>query len=384
MGLLDGHPGRQSSRPSGRRSSQRGSRPSGRQSGRQAGRQNSRQDGRQRGRRSGRLQVLAVAAVAATLAAGCGGAYSSSSAAAPVITGNALTATSGSGCGRAAAAGSVVYDLLSGGQLRLVIVHVPAHYTGKAAMPLVLNLHGSESDAHAQEVFSGMDVTSDADGFIVAYPQALISADNGYDWNIPGVPLLGGQYPPAGAADDVAFLTGLVRDIAARYCVDLRRVYATGMSGGARMASQLACDASQTFAAAAPVSGLRFPSPCPAVRPVPVIAFHGTADPVDPFAGHGQAYWTYPVPQAAARWAARDGCPASARTVAGHGYTLTDYAGCRAGTAVELYALDGEGHEWPGGPAMPAVITKALGPQTGAVNANAAMWEFFQAHPLPA
>ena len=110
-------------------------------------------------------------------------------------------------------------------------------------MPLVLNLHGSESTAQAQEVFSGMDATSDADGFIVAYPQALIPAGSGYDWNIPGVPLLGGQYPPANAANDVTFLTGLVSVLAAKYCVDTSRVYATGMSGGGRMASQLACDA---------------------------------------------------------------------------------------------------------------------------------------------
>ena len=82
-------------------------------------------------------------------------------------------------------------------------------------MPLVLNLHGSESAAQGQELFTGMDATSDADGFIVAYPQALIPAGSGYDWNIPGVPLLGGQYPPANAANDVTFLTGLVSVLAA-------------------------------------------------------------------------------------------------------------------------------------------------------------------------
>ena len=127
-----------------------------------------------------------------------------------------------------------MYSLQSGGHTREVIVHVPAHYTGKAQVPLVLNLHGSESTAQGQELFTGMDATSDADGFIVAYPQALIPAGSGYDWNIPGVPLLGGQNPPANAANDVTFLTGLVRSLAAKYCVDTRQVYATGMSGGGR------------------------------------------------------------------------------------------------------------------------------------------------------
>ncbi|WP_300605672.1 PHB depolymerase family esterase [Trebonia sp.] len=336
-------------------------------------------------RRRPPVPALVVAVALTALISGCGGARHQSGAQ-PAAAGTLAAATgTTSGCGQKAAPGSVRYAVRAGGRSRLVIVHVPTGYTGSAPVALVLNLQGSQSTASAQEVFSGMDATSDADGFIVAYPQALIPDGTGYDWNVPGEPLVSGRYPPAGSADDVTFLTGLVRDLQARYCIDARRVYATGMSGGARMASQLACDASQVFAAVAPVAGLRSPSPCPAARPVPVIAFHGTADPVDPFTGHGLPYWTYSVPDAARMWAARDGCQsASPRTVTGAGYTLTQYAGCGGGAAVELYAIDGEGHEWPGGPAMPRAITAALGPQSDAIDANAVMWAFFQAHPLPA
>ena len=39
-----------------------------------------------------------------------------------------------------------------------------------------------------------------------------------------------------------------------------------------------------------------------------MISFHGTADPVDPYNGNGQAYWTYSVPVAAQRWAAHNRC----------------------------------------------------------------------------
>ena len=110
------------------------------------------------------------------------------------------------------------------------------------------------------------------------------------------------------APDDVSFLEQLVTVLEQKYCVDSHRVYATGFSGGARIASQLACDASTTFAAVGPVSGLRFPSPCPSTRPVPVISLHGTSDPVDPYLGNGQKYWTYSVPVAAQRWATHNGC----------------------------------------------------------------------------
>jgi polyhydroxybutyrate depolymerase len=62
--------------------------------------------------------------------------------------------------------------------------------------------------------------------------------------------------------------------------------------------------------------------------------------------------------------------------------TVTVYASCRSGAAVELYSISGEGHEWSGGPTLPAVFTRVLGPQSSAVDANAVMWRFFAGHPL--
>jgi polyhydroxybutyrate depolymerase len=227
-----------------------------------------------------------------------------------------------------------------------------------------------------------MDATADADGFLVAYPQAAIGSGTGFDWNVPHEPLLGGKAVPSGAADDVAFLTSLVRTLSSRYCVNRDQVDVTGFSGGARMASELGCDAPATFAAIAPVSGVRYPSPCPTRRAVPVIAFHGDADPVDPYAGSGQAYWTYSVPVAAQRWAAHDACASTpAVSTPAEGAQLRAYSACRAGTAVELYTVGGEGHEWPGGPRLPKRITGVLGPQSSAIDANALMWAFFSTHP---
>ena len=99
------------------------------------------------------------------------------------------------------------------------------------------------------------------------YPQAIIPSGAGFVWNIPGVPLIGGSSVPAGAANDETYLEAVVSTMESRACVDIKRVYATGFSGGARMSSQLACDAATTFAAVAPVSGLRLPTPCPRHAP---------------------------------------------------------------------------------------------------------------------
>jgi polyhydroxybutyrate depolymerase len=294
------------------------------------------------------------------------------------------TTTDSTGCGLGAVAGSHSITMKIAGHQRTFIVHVPTGYSATTAVALVLNLHGSGSTALAQESFSGMDATSNEQTFIVAYPQGLIVSGTGFDWNVPGVPLIGGAYPPKDSANDITFLVDLVGHLESTYCVNRTEVYATGMSGGGRMASQLACDASDVFAAVAPVAGLRRPTPCPTTRPVPVIAFHGIADPIDPYKGNGQAYWTYSVQEAASMWADQDGCDVNSTTRLHKHYTLTTYAKCKSGAQVELYSLKGEGHEWPGGPTMSPLITDVLGPQSNAVNANDVMWSFFVAHPLTA
>jgi polyhydroxybutyrate depolymerase len=61
---------------------------------------------------------------------------------------------------------------------------------------------------------------------------------------------------------------------------------------------------------------------------------------------------------------------------------LSGFTSCAAGASVDLYSIAGEGHEWPGSPPLPSAITRVLGPQSSAINANATMWSFFVAHPL--
>jgi len=41
------------------------------------------------------------------------------------------------------------------------------------------------------------------------------------------------------------------------------------------------------------------------------------------------------------------------------------------------YAIEGRGHAWPGGPALPL-----LGDSVSNINASEALWEFFRQHPL--
>ena len=294
----------------------------------------------------------------------------------------ASAASAPSGCGTSTP-GTTTLSLSVNGATRVVYVHIPLFTGDKTAEPLVLNLHGSGATAVDQSEFSGMNFVSDADNFIVAYPQGLIPDGPGYDWNVPNEPLTGGRSVPANSANDVKFLTQLVTILEGKYCVNPKMVYATGFSGGARMVSQLACDDSKIFAAVAPVSGLRRPTPCPTKRAVPIIAFHGSSDAVDPFNGNGESYWTYSVPTAAKDWAKQDKCSSKVSTSSpATSVTLFAYSGCKGRAAVELYEVSGEGHEWPGGPTMPASLVAELGPQSSAISADKVMWAFFKSHPL--
>ena len=318
---------------------------------------------------------FAAGIVAMLLVTGCSSGGSSSSGSSTTASSGVSTASSSgtsrsAGCSRAASSGSVMLTVLQGSRRRATIVHVPTGYHVGTPVALVLNLHGSGSSAAGQEAFTGMDATADRDGFIVVYPQGAIRTSTGYDWNVPGVPLLGGKAVPKGAADDVAFLSRLITVLEQHYCINPHDVDATGFSVGARMTTA-------SSAATSPIGWPRSrrsvacasPRPAWAQRAVPVVAFHGTADPVDPYGGNGQAYWTYSVSEAAHRWAQHDGClTPPATTTPAPTVQRTTYTPCSTTGVVELYTLQGAGHTWPGGPPVSKQLRRLLGPASNAID----------------
>ena len=121
---------------------------------------------------------------------------------------------------------------------------------------------------------------------------------------------------------------------------------------------------------------------CPTTRAVPVISFHGSADPVDPFAGHGQKYWTYSVTTAAKDWSSQDHCTSTPRSTAGERRQVDDVLAVvqttRKSSSTRSSAKD------TSGPVDHVAAGAHRGPWA-AVDArqlpNALMWAFFQARP---
>jgi polyhydroxybutyrate depolymerase len=274
---------------------------------------------------------------------------------------------------------------------------------GHGELPLVFDLHGSGGNGRQQALHSGLSAQADRHGFILANTNGGIAdsdspADKFY-WHVPGVPLFDNLQMPANAADDVQFFRDAIPQLGLRVCIDLRRIYVAGFSGGGRMASALACELSDRIAAIAPVAGLRAGVPsagdfkvpdtstCQPHRAISIMTFHGVRDPTNRFDGDGTPRWGYGVPVALERWRRLNGCRGdpSAQEVSAHVTTVT-YLGCRDGAELLLYRTDapiehGGGHIWPHPGTAEQAFAAAL-EQVDQLDASALIWEFFARHHL--
>ena len=272
------------------------------------------------------------------------------------------------GCGQAPPelapaepSGDVPLSLTVGGVERTYRLAVPAGYDPSVAAPVVLALHGAGSNAVQQSIYSRLPERGAVRGYVVITPDAI-----------------GGTWEGSGSGADDEFLTTLLDTIGERYCVDLDRVSATGISLGSWEATIVACTHPERFAAIALVAEEVAPQGCA----LPVVAFHGTADPVVPYgagadpgvtviANNGLPGVEINMPQ----WATNAGCssePTVTRLEPDVAHWV--YPGCPAGHAVEFYSIEHGGHTWPG-------ATIEIGPTTGTIDATEIILDWFDAHP---
>jgi polyhydroxybutyrate depolymerase len=258
-------------------------------------------------------------------------------------------------CNLPRASGVQQRQFISGGRERSYRLFVPAAYDGRTPLPIVLDLHGSGGTSAGQARNSGFEDVAARERFIVASLQA-----DGGRWNVP---------VRENRPDDVAYVGDVIDDVEAQVCTDRTRVYATGFSGGARMSSLLGCMLNGRIAAIAPVSGLRWPAPCKG-RTIPVLTFHGLADPQNPYDGKAEGRgdeWLESVPDALAGWATYDGCDPKVILEAPAGPLSTmRYTGCRDGVDVRMIRIDGLGHTWT----------------RKEIDTTEVMWQFFQRNHL--
>jgi polyhydroxybutyrate depolymerase len=284
-------------------------------------------------------------------------------------------------------------------------LHVPPAAASGKPLPLVLNLAGATQNGLLEELQTGTDASADSNGYLVAYPDGTristvltpdpVAGNAQYGWNA-------GQccgLPVTRKINDVGFLLKVISDIAKRTPVDLRRVYATGISNGGMMAYALAAEASKHFAAISSIEGqVEIPTIHPS-RAVPTLEFHSVDDPIALFDGvkNKNPKLTLSVMEGIDQWVKADGCSPkqhAGKTIVGTGSvsvgetaTLVRYSHCRSGAEVALWRFTGSGHVWPGalfntGPKSTWLLA-GVGRGTVLVNANEAMWRFFRRFELP-
>ena len=253
-------------------------------------------------------------------------------------------------------------EVLSGGLVRRFLLVVPD--SAPAPAPLVIVFHGFTRSPEEIERTSGMSALAEEYGFVVAYP-----AGTGFPRRWLSELSQGDQ--------DVQFARDLISLVSGAVPIDARRVYAAGMSNGGGMAARLACDAADLVAAVGPVAAAYPSDPCEPGRPVPVAAVHGTADPIVPYEGRGEALPS--VEDVMADWVGRNGCdPEPVTDEVAADVSRVAWDGCAAGADLVLYRVAGGRHGWPG-----SGDTTLWGKTTDSVSASALLWEFFAAHPMP-
>jgi polyhydroxybutyrate depolymerase len=339
--------------------------------------------------RSGALARITLAVLGSGLIATACSSTSSSGPAAVVSTAaDGLPPAPSTGCSSSAPAELTLAKeyLTVDGEQRWYLESTPPR-TRKGPFPVVLDFHGLDEGAGLEALTSQFGPFAQRHGFIAVFPEGT-GKPLGWDYNHEG-----------SSNPDLAYVTALLNRLEATQCVDETRIYSTGLSEGAFMTSLLACTMSNRIAAFAPVSGVLLEAPCAAKHPVPILAFHGTADPILYFnGGFGSAVLknvinlsgpppSVPIPPAnlngkgypatVAAWAKRDGCAAKATNTQVSPHVIHRVYRCPPGTAVEFYIIIGGGHAWPSS-AFSQEIAAITGPTTFEINATTVIWKFFQ------
>jgi polyhydroxybutyrate depolymerase len=273
--------------------------------------------------------------------------------------------------------------VVSDGLDRCYYLYVPPQYDPAQPVPVVFSFHGFLSNPNSHALITGWQRLADEEGFLVVYPQGTGFPkrwDAGETWGALDV-------------DDVQFYLDMRDDLSAVASVDLGRSYVNGFSNGGGMTVAIGCEAADTLAAMGSVAGAVVAvEGCSPARPVPAMAFHGTADPIVPYEGGNMDTWllrqaagitSAPIyfvaaPDWVAAWAGSNGCGLTPEALPPQGdVTGIHYTGCDLGADVYFYTIDEGGHTWPSGFPIPGV-----GKTSRDIDATREMWRFFQGYAL--
>lgn len=270
------------------------------------------------------------------------------------------------------------------GNAREYAVHVPMGYSAAAPVPALFCIHGLEQNPVMFCLDTGVawPAKGDKEGFVVIMP-------NGYKASWNAGTCCGGAV--SAGLDDVALMRAIFAEVGKHVNIDLRRVYATGLSNGGYLSYRLACEASDLFVAVAPSAGAIGTAAigggtgkttdlttCAPTHKVSILDIHGTSDPLIPYSTQKPSL---------AIMQASDTCSTmtTAATVepSGGDTTCVTFAGCSTCPNVEVTgcSIMGGGHCWFGssdcGTGGGAVGMAFVGKNSNFMKNTDTIWAFF-------
>jgi polyhydroxybutyrate depolymerase len=270
------------------------------------------------------------------------------------------------------------------GNDRQYAVHVPTGYDKATPLPALFCIHGLGQTATLFCLDDGVawPAKADQEGFVVIMPNGYMNS-----WNAG---TCCGAAVSAGL-DDVALMRAIFAEVGKHVNIDLRRVYATGLSNGAYLSYRLACEASDLVVAVAPSAGAVGTAAigggtsttsdlttCAPTNKVSVLDIHGTSDPLIPYSVQKPSL---------AIMQTSDGCsmttmPATVEPSGGD-TTCVTFAGCPSCPNVEVTgcSIMGGGHCWFGssdcGTGGGAIGTAIVGNNSNFMKNTDTIWTFF-------
>ena len=245
-------------------------------------------------------------------------------------------------------------NITDGGLQREYIYYHPS--SALPNCPLVFVCHGFGGSAQGIMNYSEFNSLADEFGFAVCYPQGSEDSDGDTFWNV------GYAFHPTETVNDVAYLQNLNTHLQGVYSLDASKVFGTGMSNGGDLCYMLACEASETFRAVAPISGMvlqNIMDDCNPSDEVSILEIHGTNDNTTRYNGdpnNNDGWGAYPSMALTMSFynnlfgltLQNSGNFPNTNTNDGSTVSYEKYGANQSCTEVWLYTVNNGGHDWPG------------------------------------
>jgi polyhydroxybutyrate depolymerase len=207
------------------------------------------------------------------------------------------------------------------------IICRPSGLSQGPKVPLLVALHGADSNALGMQGLSHFEQVAVQHGFVVAF---LDTSDPAHAW----APL-----------SDVSYIGSMITKITSSQNIDPSRVYIAGFSAGGAEAWRDACMLSGQVTAIAIVSDTMSSNiTCSLAKPISQLLIVGTDDGIRWSGVPGRLP---SASQTATRWRGLDQCGTQVTTQQVSVVKEQTWTSCADGTQVGFYAIAGAQHVWP-------------------------------------